>query len=293
MDFKINNDKEMNSINSFLSRTIKKDNDELLDAKMYNDVLGIVDEKINVIANELYLIMSSKNHPNNFLPHNDAWEMYRDLVFNGPTMFNGLLEDQLYLLVNKISSELAPHYRKAITYFYSNDIGFEDNELLIDSLSSEIGWSAFSKIQEVLHGIVEKEQELEWKLLAEIEEEEERKAYKIELYLDIEILTKRQMINQQYIEKVISNYSGIKNNEKPKVIKLLNDEVHAILKEFVSIIEHQETKLEYYDELIKIQEKENDNSLVDLNKQISKERSNLKILKNKSLQLEKQGILHL
>jgi hypothetical protein len=161
MDFEINNVKEMNKINSFLNRSIKQEIEGSLDSKIYEEVLSIADGKIDLIAHEMHLIMNSKNHSYNFLPDNEAWETYRDSALNGPTMFQGLLEDQLHLLAKKVSSKLDSHYLKAITYFYSDDLDFEAHELLIDSLSSEIGWSALSEIQGVLHNIAEKEQELE------------------------------------------------------------------------------------------------------------------------------------
>jgi hypothetical protein len=272
MDFEINNVKEMNKINSFLNRSIKQEIEGSLDSKIYEEVLSIADGKIDLIAHEMHLIMNSKNHSYNFLPDNEAWETYRDSALNGPTMFQGLLEDQLHLLAKKVSSKLDSHYLKAITYFYSDDLDFEAHELLIDSLSSEIGWSALSEIQGVLHNIAEKEQELEGEQLAEMEEEEERKAYEIELYSDIETLTKRQKVNLRNIEKNKRFYSRFRNNE---TLKIKNVQVQSILKELAEMIEHQEEKLEYYNELNEIQVKKTSKQLDELNKKIFQEKKQL------------------
>ena len=286
MAFEINSEKEIDKIKSFLSITIREDDNRSTDEKIYKEMRSVADEKVDLIAHEMHLIMNSKNHPYNFLPDNEAWEMYRDSALKGATMLQGFLEEQLYLLAHKVSCKLDAHYIKAITYFYGDAVNChnysEDYELVIDWLPTDIEWSALNEIQGVLVNIAEKEQELEWEQLAELEKEEEIKECVIDLYSDIEILTKKQAVKQENIEQ-INSCKCIQNNEKSNILKVEHYKL-SVIKELVSIIEYQEEKLESYDELVEIKEEESitpesSTQLVDLKKLISKEKSRLKILK--------------
>ena len=296
MDFEINSKKEIKKIKEFLSITIREDANCSYDKKVYKEVRGVADERVNLIAHEMHLIMNSKNHPYNFLPDNEAWEMYRDSTFNGITIFHGLLEDQLHLLANKICSKLDPHYIKAITYFYGDAVNCqnysEDYELVIDWLTSEIEWSALSEIQGVLVNIAEKEQELEWEQLAEMEEEEERKAYEIELYSDIETLTLQQAIKPESRDK-LNAFNRMKSIQNQMGLKYLTEYNDGELNILTDIIEKQERKLECYEELVEVTEErkitqESTAQLIELKKQISVEKNHFKALKILKVSIDKR-----
>ena len=286
MDFGIINKEEINTIVAFLMSTIKEDDSRSAGEEINTTIRHIVDNKINLIAHEIHLIMNSNNHPYNFLPHDELWEIYRNCVFNGPMIEQQLFDEQVYQLANKISDKLGVNYIKAINYIYG-DLDYleysDDDELLINTLDTGIDKCAFNEITSVLVDIAEKERTLEYNLYAEREVQEERAEYESELYESIITLTERQKAKQLHVDQHNRN-NLINPHWQQKNIKAKDGNPCSIARELADIIKFQEKKLEYYDELVQMKEAEmiscsNSAQLVELERSIKKEKKYLDILK--------------